>query len=746
MKLYFNYQYNSTSDLWEALKKPETVGRGKVILKGTVFSCVFEAPSTPAQLFTDSNIYMNTLTEEFASLKDRANCVEVSFLNKDKNYDRDVVAVYGSSWNDSADNSTQITLDGCTEYEQAYRHGYHLLKQTECFVRTMEFTADVDAIACQVGDSILFQHSLLKYGLTRGRTNSLITLNSMTFNEDVILKPDTDYVVMFRLMDDTFVEKHIQAVSELTQTNIVRFTSPFTTVPPEGCLFACGEVGKVVKPLKVVNISRSSGNLKRKITALEFSDDLYNEASSIPKIDYTTSNVTLASFTAEEDGYSQSDGTHISEIDVKYKLFNPNKELLKVQILVQKDEGDWEAFKVSSSQEASLTLSNVRVGSTYAFRLRVYSYMGIPLTGWITSNTVTVTGKKDSDPTDITSIVAAQRNDSIVIDGVIVKDVDFAGIEIRVDGDTWSRAQKINTLFTDFPITINGVFDGTHIIRAKSVDNIGNRSMNDATYIINVTGVNHYKNIVLERNDVDSLGSLTLSNLVIAGNTLIAPSGITYGDYSTYGDLPLPYYVQAVTGSLTASLISQPIDTYKVGRTGINFDFGWSISDVNATYGTIGDRTYGDYIQDTYGNVTTEGNVNIYISFCDDLVNGTWTDWQMYLGGEYIFRYIKYKVDIEWESVNTKPVLSKLKQYYDVPDVTLSKVVEVPVDGLTINFNAEGLDFYFTPSSITTTVINGNGNVFPEVTAVSAESITIKCYNKLGESVIGNILVVCKGY
>ncbi len=42
--------------LWDALKYPEAVGRGKVIPVGTRFTCVSDYQSTPVQLFTVANI------------------------------------------------------------------------------------------------------------------------------------------------------------------------------------------------------------------------------------------------------------------------------------------------------------------------------------------------------------------------------------------------------------------------------------------------------------------------------------------------------------------------------------------------------------------------------------------------------------------------------------------------------------------------------------------------------------------
>jgi len=56
----FNYIYDSASQVWDALKYAENVGRGKVIPLGTRFSCIYDYAATPTQLFTVGNIKMDS--------------------------------------------------------------------------------------------------------------------------------------------------------------------------------------------------------------------------------------------------------------------------------------------------------------------------------------------------------------------------------------------------------------------------------------------------------------------------------------------------------------------------------------------------------------------------------------------------------------------------------------------------------------------------------------------------------------
>lgn len=158
----FNYIYDTAMRLWDALKYPEAVGRGKVIPVGTRFTCVSDYQSTPVQLFTVANIKHGSFTEEFQGVEARANSVEISFLNKDKDYERDVIPVYGDTYDesDTLTNPAQVELMGCTSLEQAYKHGKHFLRCNKYEIRTVTIEAFTDAIACTVGDIILIQHDI----------------------------------------------------------------------------------------------------------------------------------------------------------------------------------------------------------------------------------------------------------------------------------------------------------------------------------------------------------------------------------------------------------------------------------------------------------------------------------------------------------------------------------------------------------------------------------------------------------
>ena len=194
----FNYIYDNASQVWDALKYAENVGRGKVIPLGTRFSCIYDYAATPTQLFTVGNIKMDSFMEEFQATSSRANAIEVSFLNKAKDYERDVLPVFSEEYDvtTSLASPAQVELMGCVDVDQAYNYAKHYLRANKYEVRTCHLEAFTDAIACTIGDVILLQHDVTDWG-QGGRVESAVG-NKVVLDREVTFEQGKTYRLMVR--------------------------------------------------------------------------------------------------------------------------------------------------------------------------------------------------------------------------------------------------------------------------------------------------------------------------------------------------------------------------------------------------------------------------------------------------------------------------------------------------------------------------------------------------------------------
>ncbi|GMB00244.1 host specificity factor TipJ family phage tail protein [Pelosinus sp. IPA-1] len=473
-KLDFEHIFDTASDLWSSLQKPESVGRGKVILKGTRYSCVCDRPTQPVQLFTMGNIVQDKFQEDFLGIKDRANAVEISFINKDKGYQKDTLTIYGDEWDslETIQNPTQITLYGCTSYKQAYREGKYRLRLNQYLQRTVSFDADIDAIACQVGDVILIQHDIPQWGY--GGRVLAATENTIQFDHNITMEAGKEYSVMVRLADDTLVEK--QVIGAVAETDTVTVSTSFTSIPQKWDVFSFGENYKVSKPFRVVNISRSQ-EFKRSITALEYVEAIYTEADNIPVINYSdldNSAPEVSNLSLGQQTYRQKDGTIISEIDCSWIV--PKQYIKNSIVWYSRDGGQsWVLWGNTTNNLAVIT--GVKSQETYLVKVCTLNYSGVVSPG-IISKGIYITGK-DEPPSDISILSAWQDiSDStkVVLQWSVVKDIDLKGYEIRV-GTSWDAGEAITSIVYGTTFTYTTKKDGVYNFFIKAVDNSGNYSV-----------------------------------------------------------------------------------------------------------------------------------------------------------------------------------------------------------------------------------------------------------------------------
>lgn len=399
--LNFEHIFDTVNDLWEALKTPETFGRGKVLMRGTKYSCICDKPSEPVQMFTVGNILQDSYSKEYSGITDRANAIEITFINKAKNYQKDVITVYGDDYDNEEiyQNPTQVTLYGCTDYEQAYKYGKYQLRVNKK-IRTCTWDADIDAIACQVGDVVLLSHDVPQWGLS-GRLLYANT-NHIKLDRLVNMVSGKQYAIIVRMMDDTLITKNI--VFKEGETDYVEIAEAFEEIPEDFCIYAFGEVNKMAKPFTIVDTSRKD-DLTVSLTGVEYLESTYEETQDVPDIDYTVpvTSYEVEDLTAREETYIQDNNIR-SDINISWQM--PRGGADKVNVYYSVDGGNvWTLYTTTSFQTARI--SNLNKG-TYYIKVCVVNSLGavskgvvvvVNVTGTITDIDITVTENKVIDYT-----------------------------------------------------------------------------------------------------------------------------------------------------------------------------------------------------------------------------------------------------------------------------------------------------------------------------------------------------------
>lgn len=483
-KFTFNYIYDSATRLWDALKYPEAVGRGKVIPAGTRFTCVSDYQSSPVQLFTVANIKYGSFTEEFQGVEARANSIELSFINKDKDYERDVIPVYGDTYDESNSltNPAQIELMGCTSLEQAYRHGKHYLRCNKYEIRTVTFEAFTDAIACTVGDIILVQHDVPEWG--EGGRVVAVNGQTITLDKEVSTQPGKRYQLLVRNNTTDAVSTY-NVVNVSGSNVIVQETIPVQ----KDCIYAFGEISKAAKPFRVLAITEGHSEMTRKIQCMEYYPELYAaDDGHIPTINYANHSASdIQDIGLVSDVYG-ANGIMYSRIAVSWQLPRDGK-VTNVVVNYRNTQSDtWTYVGNFPSSANGTTITDILLGANYEVRVQAINDLGQLTTGV----TKAINIPKMQAPEDVQNLRVLSRynqtaDKSVYYDLQVLFDppsnpANFDVAEVwymltaksgkPVSGQEWQYAGNSTS-----QVIIKSLGPGeTYRIKAVSVDRFGNRA------------------------------------------------------------------------------------------------------------------------------------------------------------------------------------------------------------------------------------------------------------------------------
>lgn len=250
-RITFNGGFDTGTTVWDAVLTVCQVGRAVPVWNGINLTLAIDKPASPVQLITIGNTVQDSFEETFLSLDERATEVEVDFINSENDYIRDKVTAYNNNISDK-NNPVSIELIGITKESEAWRAGMFRLYKNQYIKRFVRNEMDIDAIAFTPGDVINAQCDVPQWG-EGGRIVSA-TSASVTIDKSVTIAAGKSYNIMIRLSTDIVVEK---SVTNTPGTYTVLTVSAFSQTPAQYDIYAFGEVTKVVKPFRVVNIEKS---------------------------------------------------------------------------------------------------------------------------------------------------------------------------------------------------------------------------------------------------------------------------------------------------------------------------------------------------------------------------------------------------------------------------------------------------------------------------------------------------------
>lgn len=634
-----NLYLDSQQELQSALNMVSILGRATVVQMGSVFNPIVSnvVEETQGFLFTSGNIIESSFQMDYISHADRANIVEITYYDADDDYTAKTVQVQSHDFDATTEeNKSSITLYGCTDRTIALRYAQFLINQNRYITESVTFEADVEAIACTVGDVIRVGLKQMSNTLADGRLVS-INENTITFDQEVALNQGMYYELQVRDEDDDIHILDYFHGTENNTTDTITLTNSIPVLTPSNIVFAFGEQSTEATNLyRVTNISRASDQ-KRKIIGVEYNATVYDDDVSI-EIEAVNSKDAVSNLKADTFLIKNQDNSFSVGIALSW---TGNKLAYKVYYKKASDS-DYTYYTSTSSGYA--VLRDLDYGETYDIKVE--------------NKVVSIVYQDTTIPAKVSlfTLDGATKEMKTLNFSMTEKPIDFAGYEIRYQLGNypyWDTATPLSDdLITQSPYSTDLLTTkGTYTIMIKAVDIFGNKSVKTANMIF-TQNLSLYQNLVYTMDFQANGFSGEKINCSVNGED----------------------YLEATD--------SDENGNYDMSYTGIFYP------DVGSTAKVVyeGDGSPQVYYR-SFGDEEFYGDTDDTYKLTGDYIfrEATQNPWVLYSNGFTAKADTPYEVKLVYTDSEVKPIIREFKVEIDAVDVleTLNDI-DIPIEGLRV--------------------------------------------------------------
>ncbi len=294
------FQVSASFDIagsgWEAVSRIARMSRAILVQLGSVIRVKLErADRVPVMLFTMGNIVPDTISIDYIPKRERANLVEVEFLDGRRPiYERMTETLEDPQLINEGQFERKIVLDcfGTTLAHQARRWGALIIRQERALDRRLTFHTGLDAVFLEPGDVVLVSHDMPDWAFS-GRLTGVNGDGNVMLDRTVSIEADTIYTYLEADEDGDIQETTFSVgagdAGDLTALPVTPLTSGGSV---QGRLFVVGKKITTKREWLVERMERVN-ETEIQIQAIPYIPEIYSDSSEpfpaefveIPEVD-----------------------------------------------------------------------------------------------------------------------------------------------------------------------------------------------------------------------------------------------------------------------------------------------------------------------------------------------------------------------------------------------------------------------------------------------------------------------------
>lgn len=392
-----------------------------------------------SQEFGMGNILADSFRESWKSIKDTPNAIEVTFNDREKNYEQDTVLVSDKTALDAGEQEKiERVRVFCTRTSQAIRIGQHMLNIARLQHRVVSWKAAIDAVLCQVGEVVGLSHDVPQWGYS-GTLKTGSDTTTLKLDREVTIEAGKTYETLVRIGADKL--ETCTVTNSPGTTDTLTITPALSETPVAGQdVYSFGEENVVTKPFRITSIERTSAD-EVELEGIEYIDDVYDDADvELPESNYSALTTTIplvVDLDTTERAVMLADGTVASSIDVFWNRPDDSNCVNKYKagkVYISDDAGTSYRY-VGTSDGTRFTIPNVTPGSYFIKVVTVTkNYVEGPLSN-APSDSITVEGK--GKVPDVVSTFQYTWGDKLTLLWSPNTELNLAGYEVRLNDGDW---------------------------------------------------------------------------------------------------------------------------------------------------------------------------------------------------------------------------------------------------------------------------------------------------------------------
>jgi hypothetical protein len=741
----FNAYINSKTEAFKLINSICSACRSKLYMESGLITFVPDKPRSISSFVSRSNVVVSEDEIPFKystyPATERITICNVTWFNPANKYKaetenvfvQDLIDLYGEQ-------STDVTVMGCTSRGQAVRYARWLI-YTTCFqTKTVEFDVSYEGLTMAPSDVISINDELHTKVRLAGRLG-ISTTSQVTFDKVINTTVGTLYTV--RCVDSSGNIMTSTAIG-VGPTNTLVLQSALANTPQINSPFSL-ETNIIGQKYQIISIKEKDNKIFN-VTGIIYDETKWDKIEtyslSQPNTSFNIDNVTAPNNLTTNEKLVNINNLYV-RVDLNVFWSIPNNSVgLSAYELGYKLAAD-ATYNVLTTASNEYNIANVEPG-LYDIRVRSLSRFGNPSP--YTSMQIQVIGLLDP-PNTITNFTIdsnTQQTVTLSWDKSVDIDVVIGGlIEIRHNVRTelvaWEDSILIGTYSGSTTTATLPLLTGTYLIKAKdSINLYSNNFASVNTDFIRIKDLN-----ILLNNQQQPLFS-GYRNYLVYDNTL---EGLVLSDIAKFND--------------DIDIFNND-EIFNYGETGYATTEGYyyfdnevelaSIYSVNIKMSlkAVAFNQLDVFNNDTdlfnnvelFNGVIGESSVIPQISLSTDSL--AWTEWQSFINGNFYTKYIKFRVKFSSLSIGSNIALQEASTIIDVADVVQSGEATTSALGeVTVTFDES---FYNTPLFRDISFDGEATGSTYTITNVTKSSMDVSIYNNSGIRIASNFKWLCKGY